>query len=122
MAPSSTTYRTAHYIDAIKVQKDKAFGSPTTSHLEMATKVDIIDIRHDAVEISLKDKIVKSLNPQEGSKRLPTLLLYDERGLQLFEEVSTPEVAWTLLTEKDYIFGRILSHQRRNRRPSKLCS
>lgn len=89
MAPSSTTYSTAHYIEAIKVQKDKAFEFPTSSHLEMAAKVDIIDIRHDAVEISLKDEIVKSLKPQEGPKRLPTLLLYDERGLQLFEEVCT---------------------------------
>jgi hypothetical protein len=48
---------------------------------------DIIDIRHDAVEISLKDEILSSLNPQSGLKSLPTMLLYDERGLQLFEEV-----------------------------------
>jgi uncharacterized SAM-dependent methyltransferase len=28
------------------------------------------------------------LKPEVGQKKLPTLLLYDERGLQLFEEVS----------------------------------
>lgn len=54
----------------------------------MAPNVDIIDIRHDAMELSLKDEILNSLTPHEGPKRLPTLLLYDERGLQLFEEVS----------------------------------
>jgi hypothetical protein len=51
------------------------------------SKIDIIDIRHDAVEINLKDEILKSLRPDFGPKKLPTLLLYDERGLQLFEEV-----------------------------------
>jgi hypothetical protein len=49
--------------------------------------IDIIDIRHDAVEMNLKEEILKSLKPQSGPKTLPTLLLYDERGLQLFEKV-----------------------------------
>jgi len=52
------------------------------------TSIDIIDIRHDTVEINLKEEILKSLRPESGPKSLPTLLLYDERGLQLFEEVS----------------------------------
>ena len=51
--------------------------------------VDIIDIRHDAVEINLRGEIMDSLRPQSGPKTMPTLLLYDERGLQLFEEVSS---------------------------------
>ena len=51
------------------------------------TELDIIDIRHDAVEISIKDDILSQLQPESGLKHLPTLLLYDERGLQLFEEV-----------------------------------
>ena len=49
--------------------------------------IDIIDIRHDAVEVNLKDEVLKSLRPESGVKTLPTLLLYNERGLQLFEEV-----------------------------------
>jgi len=51
------------------------------------SKIDIIDIRHDAVEINLKGQILTSLRPEVGPKTMPTLLLYDERGLQLFEEV-----------------------------------
>lgn len=51
--------------------------------------IDIIDIRHDAVEINLKDDILASLRPASGPKTLPTLLLYDERGLQLFEGVGS---------------------------------
>lgn len=52
------------------------------------SKIDIIDIRHDTVEFNLKADILTSLRPESGPKKLPTLLLYDERGLQLFEEVS----------------------------------
>lgn len=51
------------------------------------SKIDIIDIRHDMVEFNLKADILKSLKPEVGQKKMPTLLLYDERGLQLFEEV-----------------------------------
>ncbi|KAI2781114.1 C-type lectin protein [Daldinia loculata] len=50
--------------------------------------VDITDIRQTAVEINLKEEIHKLLRPQEGRRKLPTLLLYDERGLQLFEEIT----------------------------------
>ncbi|ESZ95365.1 DUF323 domain protein [Sclerotinia borealis F-4128] len=48
----------------------------------------IIDIRHDGAEIALKDEILASLKPQSGLKSLPTLLLYDERGLQIYEEIT----------------------------------
>jgi hypothetical protein len=58
----------------------------TTQH---APTTDIIDIRHEAVQINLKDGIMSSLRPRSGPKTMPTLLLYDERGLQLFEEVGS---------------------------------
>lgn len=60
-------------------------------NFQPAPNIDIIDIRHDAVEINLKDEIMSSLRPQSGPKTMPTLLLYDERGLQLFEEVSSTD-------------------------------
>lgn len=51
--------------------------------------IDIIDIRRDAmgVELDLGREIMEQLAPERGMKRLPTLLLYDEKGLQTFEEV-----------------------------------
>ncbi len=111
MAPSSTTHSATNYVEATRIQKDKAFETPTSSQIEMATAVDIIDIRHDVVEISLKDEIVRSLKPQNGLKRLPTLLLYDERGLQLFEEVGPrPKTGLVLLTAKrSHIWKNIIS-------------
>ncbi len=53
--------------------------------------VHIIDIRRDAIEIDLKKEILSSLKPAKGPKTMPTLLLYDEKGLQLFEEVTVIE-------------------------------
>jgi hypothetical protein len=55
---------------------------------DVSSSIDIIDIRHDAVEVNLKEEILSSLRPEQGPKTLPTLLLYDEHGLQIFEEAS----------------------------------
>ncbi|KAF2459036.1 C-type lectin protein [Lineolata rhizophorae] len=51
----------------------------------------ILDIRHEAHEHSILDDIYKGLHPADsdgGEKRLPTLLLYDEAGLKLFEKIT----------------------------------
>jgi hypothetical protein len=53
-------------------------------------KVEILDIRRAAVEINLKEAILSQFCPKAGPRTLPTLLLYDERGLQIFEEVGLP--------------------------------
>ena len=55
-----------------------------------AARVEIIDIRRAAVELSLKEQIVSMFQSTNGPRQLPTLLLYNERGLQLFEDVSFP--------------------------------
>ena len=52
-------------------------------------KVSIIDVRQGDLEISLADEIRQKLNPGNGQeKRMPTLVLYDAKGLQLFEEIT----------------------------------
>ncbi|KAJ3519183.1 hypothetical protein NM208_g14225 [Fusarium decemcellulare] len=48
----------------------------------------IIDIRGEHVEINLKDQVVSMFNPEDGPRKLPTLLLYNEKGLQLFEDIT----------------------------------
>ncbi|KAI3402213.1 hypothetical protein diail_142 [Diaporthe ilicicola] len=50
--------------------------------------LNIIDIRCAAVEINIKEEINSLFKTQDGPRRLPTLLLYDERGLQLFEAIT----------------------------------
>lgn len=66
-----------------KVPKTGAQKAASTHHENV---LDIIDIRCAAVEINLKDEINTLFKPKDGPRKLPTLLLYDERGLQLFEE------------------------------------
>jgi len=56
----------------------------------MATK--IIDIRTDTAESDILADIKKGLRPESGGeKKLPTLLLYDQEGLRLFEEITYQE-------------------------------
>jgi L-histidine Nalpha-methyltransferase / hercynylcysteine S-oxide synthase len=74
------------------VETDRVWTHASTKALssrgpENSQHIDIIDIRHDAVEINLKEEILSLLRPESGPKKMPTLLLYNERGLQLFEEV-----------------------------------
>lgn len=61
---------------------------PAVKHFDDAKiNADIIDIRGDTEEFDLKNEVVKLLSPENGARKLPTLLLYDEKGLQLFEDV-----------------------------------
>ncbi|EJT79063.1 hypothetical protein GGTG_04152 [Gaeumannomyces tritici R3-111a-1] len=48
----------------------------------------IIDIRAAGIETNLKAEIVTLFRPKAGPRVLPTILLYDQRGLQLFEEIT----------------------------------
>lgn len=49
----------------------------------------ILDIREEEISFSLLDDIHQLLRPGEGGeKRMPTMLLYDAKGLQLFEDIT----------------------------------
>lgn len=63
----------------------------STPYKVMATSgtTDILDIRVGATEFDILQDIKKGLRPQDGGeKKLPTLLLYDEAGLRLFEKIT----------------------------------
>lgn len=50
---------------------------------------DILDIRRKRTTASLLDELGEQLRGEHGKeKQLPTILLYDERGLKLFEEIT----------------------------------
>lgn len=63
--------------------------------------IQIIDIRRSAVETNVKEDIHTLFNPKKGPRKLPTLLLYDEKGLQLFEKAGATSgreyESWSLL-------------------------
>ncbi|KAF3911734.1 hypothetical protein AA313_de0205244 [Arthrobotrys entomopaga] len=52
------------------------------------TAVKIIDIRSSHVEYQLNEDIINGLKKGYGEKTLPTMLLYDEAGLKVFEEIT----------------------------------
>ena len=61
----------------------------TTNHQVDISDIPILDIRQEQHSSSLLNSIHDELHPEEnGAKRLPTLLLYDEPGLRLFEDVT----------------------------------
>jgi hypothetical protein len=69
----------------------KASSRDLTPYRTMATSGDtpILDIRTGATEFDILQDIKKGLRPEDdGEKRLPTLLLYDEAGLRLFEKIT----------------------------------
>ncbi|KPM46123.1 hypothetical protein AK830_g468 [Neonectria ditissima] len=68
----------------VPVQASKSLANAKSS----TSSPEIIDIRGEHVEFNLKGEVVSSFNPEEGPRKLPTLLLYNERGLQLFEEIT----------------------------------
>lgn len=84
-------------------------STPEPTKSAPSSSLDIIDIRLVAVEINLKDEIRSLFTPKDGPRKLPTLLLYNERGLQLFEEVgSSPFPVFYFLgtnCSPDYVLG-----------------
>ena len=49
----------------------------------------IIDIRRGTLDYGIVEQMRDMLHPREnGEKQLPTLLLYDEAGLKLFEDIT----------------------------------
>lgn len=84
---------TAPGIRNIMLENAQTFKQTSNkTHVNAAPRsnVDIIDIRRDryGVQTSLKEDILSMLQPESGERQMPTLLLYNERGLQLFEDVS----------------------------------
>ncbi|KAJ6069185.1 hypothetical protein N7499_011072 [Penicillium canescens] len=61
--------------------------SPTA--LRNTDTVEIVDIHQNDMEFSLVDDIYKNLDPPADTPRtFPTLLLYDAKGLKLFEKIT----------------------------------
>jgi len=57
--------------------------------IEDPSDVSIIDIRRGGLDFSVLDEMRATFClSKEQEKRIPTLLLYDEQGLKLFEEIT----------------------------------
>ena len=74
--------------------------------------VDIIDIRahaHSATDrgntdvFNLRDQILGGLSAPRGQKSLTTLLLYDEHGLRLYDQITTQAPEYYLFAAEEEI-------------------
>ncbi|KAK4241955.1 hypothetical protein C8A03DRAFT_11784 [Achaetomium macrosporum] len=63
-------------------------GVPDLRTAAAEPRPDITDIRRAAVEVNLQAEILSMFHTRDRPRQLPTLLLYDERGLQLFERIT----------------------------------
>jgi hypothetical protein len=86
--------------------------SDKSSDGKITSDIHIIDIRSDAVEMDIKVEILSMLKPVKGPRKIPTLVLYDEMGLQKFEKVGIYDIfhIWTL-TSADHVLGGVLFDQ-----------
>lgn len=74
--------------------KDQAHGN----------RNEIIDIRSDAQEINLLEMTRTSLRPTEGgTPQFPALLLWDQEGLKLFEEITYSDAYYLTHNELDLL-------------------
>ncbi|KAI0971375.1 DUF323 domain protein [Xylaria arbuscula] len=71
-----------------EIARRPAKGAYRPQQCATETHVDIIDIRRDTAKANLKDEIYRLFHSHERPRKLPTLLLYDEKGLQLFEKIT----------------------------------
>ncbi|KAG5950565.1 Ergothioneine biosynthesis protein 1 [Claviceps sorghi] len=80
------TQTTTSFTKQLPLQHDP---NPKTAFKPRGQTHNVIDIRRSKVHFDLKDALISSFNPSDGgAPTLPTLLLYDEKGLQLFEQIT----------------------------------
>ncbi|KAI9797452.1 MAG: hypothetical protein M1833_005492 [Piccolia ochrophora] len=64
----------------------------------------ILDIRREGVQGSVHAQILEKLRPEDGAEKgMPTLLLYDEVGLKLFEDITYLEEYYLTNAEIDVL-------------------
>ena len=73
----------------------------------MSSHVDIINIRASkhlsSGEDTIRNQIVAGLSRPAGEKSLPTMLLYDERGLRLYDDITTQVSEYYLFPAEEEI-------------------
>ncbi len=72
------------------------------------TTIDIIDIRAKVASSgddsgSLRKQIIDGLSQPAGQKTLPTMLLYDELGLRLYDKITTDATEYYLFPAEEQI-------------------
>lgn len=75
----------------------------------MSSSIDIVDIRGQQISDGeepngpLRREIIQGLTRPHGSKTLPTLLLYNEHGLRLYDRITTDAPEYYLFPAEEQI-------------------
>jgi uncharacterized SAM-dependent methyltransferase len=56
------------------------------------------DAHHEPSAMNLREQVLEGLSKPAGQRSLPTMLLYDERGLRLYDDITTQAPEY-------YLFG-----------------
>jgi len=64
---------------------------------------EIVHIHSDAGGDDISSEILSGLERATGEKRLPTMLLYDERGLRLYDDITTKAPEYYLFAAEEEI-------------------
>ena len=92
-------------VDVAALEKSSKLTGPISGASQgLDESIHIKDIRQPRHEDSLVEEIHRGLNPPKGKlKSLPTLLLYDELGLKLFEDITYLEEYYLTNAEIDVL-------------------
>ena len=61
------------------------------------------DVQHAQADGDVRDQIIAGLSRPQGQKTMPTLLLYDERGLRIYDEITTDASEYYLFPAEEEI-------------------
>lgn len=64
---------------------------------------EIVHLREDSLEFDISHQIVEGLMRPAGEKHMPTMLLYDERGLRLYDDITTEAQEYYLFNAEEEI-------------------
>lgn len=67
------------------------------------TEPHIVQLPRTEAATPLYDEIIKGLQKPQGQRTLPTILLYDERGLRLYDEITTKVPEYYLFPAEEEI-------------------
>ncbi|RDX49992.1 hypothetical protein OH76DRAFT_1482793 [Lentinus brumalis] len=71
-----------------------------------APPVEILDLHASNASLSdtaIRDQLLAGLSQPQGQKTIPTLLLYDERGLRLYDDITTEAAEYYLFPAEERI-------------------
>lgn len=82
-------YKNTHFQLNLTDPRPSSIDACNMSHTPPPLIVDIHDWDIHNCTTGVREQIIEGLSKPSGEKSLPTLLLYDERGLRIYDSITT---------------------------------